>query len=31
MKEVWNVVQIIFAALGAWLGWFLGQADGLIT
>ena len=30
MKEVWNVVQMIFAALGAWLGWFLGQADGLM-
>lgn len=30
MKEIWNVIQMIFAAIGGWLGWFLGKADGLI-
>ena len=30
MKEFWNVVQAVFAALGGWLGWFLGGCDGLI-
>lgn len=30
MKEFWNVVQVAFAALGGWLGWFLGGCDGLI-
>ena len=30
MKEIWNVIQVIFAAIGGWLGWFLGGCDGLI-
>ena len=30
MKELWNTVQIIFAAVGGWLGWFLGGCDGLL-
>jgi len=30
MKEVWNVIQVIFAAIGGWLGWFLGGSDGLL-
>ena len=30
MKEFWNVIQFIFAALGGWLGWFLGGCDGLL-
>lgn len=30
MKELWNVIQIGLAAVGAWLGWFLGGMDGLI-
>lgn len=30
MKEFWNVIQGVFAVLGAWLGWLLGQADGLM-
>ena len=29
MKEFWNTVQVIIAALGGWLGWFLGGCDGL--
>ena len=30
MKEFWNSVQIIFTAVGGWLGWFLGGCDGLL-
>lgn len=30
MKEFWSVIQFIFAALGGWLGWFLGGCDGLL-
>ena len=30
MKEFWNAIQFIFAALGGWLGWFLGGRDGLL-
>ena len=30
MKEFWNAIQVIFAALGGWLGWFLGGCDGLL-
>ena len=30
MKEFWNSIQFIFAALGGWLGWFLGGCDGLL-
>ena len=30
MKEFWNTIQIIFTALGGWLGWFLGGCDGLL-
>ncbi|MGF7184422.1 toxin secretion/phage lysis holin [Desulfitispora alkaliphila] len=30
MREIWNVVQIIFATLGGVIGWFLGGFDGLI-
>ena len=30
MKEFWNAIQFIFAALGGWLGWFLGGCDGLL-
>ena len=30
MKEFWNVAQAVFAAVGGWLGWFLGGCDGLI-
>jgi len=28
MKEFWNSVQVAFAAVGGWLGWFLGGSDG---
>ena len=30
MKEFWNMVQLIFAAIGGWLGYFLGGCDGLL-
>ena len=30
MKEFWNVIQMAFAAVGGWLGYFLGGCDGLI-
>ena len=30
MKEFWTTVQVIFAAVGGWLGWFLGGCDGLL-
>ena len=30
MKEFWSVVQLVFAAVGGWLGWFLGGCDGLL-
>lgn len=30
MKELWNTVQVIFAAIGGWLGYFLGGCDGLL-
>ena len=30
MKVVWNGIQAAMAALGGWLGWFLGGLDGVI-
>lgn len=30
MKEFWNTIQFVFAAIGGWLGYFLGGCDGLI-
>lgn len=29
MKEFWNMIQLVFTAIGGWLGWFLGGCDGL--
>ena len=29
MKEFWNTIQLIFSAVGGWLGYFLGGCDGL--
>ena len=31
MKEFWNMIQVIFAAIGGWLGYFLGGCDGLLV
>ncbi|WP_053942763.1 phage holin family protein [Kallipyga gabonensis] len=30
MKEFWNTLQLIFAAIGGWLGYYLGGFDGLL-
>ena len=30
MNELWNTMQIILAAVGGWLGYFLGGCDGLV-
>ena len=31
MKEFWSIIQIIFAGVGGWLGYFLGGCDGLLV
>ncbi len=31
MKEFWNTIQLVFTAIGGWLGYFLGGCDGLIV
>ena len=30
MKEFWNTIQLVFTAIGGWLGYFLGGCDGLL-
>ena len=30
MQEFWNFIQMIFTAVGGWLGYFLGGCDGLL-
>ena len=30
MKDFWNVIKASFAAVGGWLGYFLGGCDGLL-
>ena len=30
MKEIWNWIQIVFAAIGGGIGWFLGGAVGFL-
>lgn len=30
MKTVWSNIQLIFTAIGGWLGWFLGGYDGFL-
>lgn len=30
MKEIWSFMQLIFSAIGGWLGYFLGGCDGLL-
>ena len=30
MKEFWNTIQLIFSAVGGWLGYLLGGCDGLL-
>lgn len=30
VETIWSRIQICFAAVGGWLGWFLGGADGFL-
>ena len=30
MKKIWTWIQLMLAAIGGWLGWFLGGADGFL-
>ena len=30
MKEIWNGMQVGFAAIGGWIGYFIGGLDGLV-
>ena len=30
MKSFWNAIQLVFSAMGGWLGYFLGGCDGLL-
>ena len=30
MREFWNSIQLIFAAVGGWLGWFLGKLKDVL-
>ncbi|HOE18104.1 MAG: phage holin family protein [Saccharofermentanales bacterium] len=30
MKAIWNWIQVAFAAIGGFLGWFLGGLDGFL-
>ena len=30
MKEFWTSIQLVFTALGGWLGYYLGGFDGLL-
>lgn len=30
MKEFWNTIQLIFAGIGGWLGYFLEGCDGFL-
>ena len=30
MKQIWSYIQLAFAALGGFLGWFLGGVDGFL-
>ena len=30
MREMWNLIQYIFAVIGGWLGYFLGSWDGAL-
>ena len=30
MRDIWTFIQMVFAAIGGWLGWFLGSYDGFL-
>lgn len=31
MKEFWKTIQLIFAAIGGWLGYFLGVMTACLS
>ncbi len=31
IERIWTTIQLVFSALGGWLGFFLGGLDGLLT
>lgn len=31
MREFWNTIQLVFMAVGGWLGWFLGGVTVCFT
>jgi toxin secretion/phage lysis holin len=30
MRDIWVYMQVVFAAIGGWLGWYLGGFDGFL-
>ena len=30
MRDIWTFIQMAFAAIGGWFGWFLGGYDGFL-
>ena len=30
MRDIWTFIQMVFAAIGGWFGWFLGGYDGFL-
>lgn len=30
MRDIWTFLQMVFAAIGGWFGWFLGGYDGFL-
>lgn len=30
MKQIWNMIQVVFAAIGGSIGWFVGGCDGML-
>ncbi len=31
IERIWTTIQLVFSAIGGWLGFFLGGLDGLLT
>ena len=31
IERIWTTIQLVFSALGGWLGFFIGGLDGLLT
>ena len=30
MRDIWTWIQVVFSAIGGFLGWFLGGMDGFL-